>query len=97
MKWVDNMIFKKKEKYPSLYDVFELGDRVKRSCKHRRSYKEYKGTVLAIDKKGIEIYWDTVNGKYRPGNMDVTFTNCSLNEIFNGNEKFTPIKKDISY
>jgi len=83
---------KKKEEYPSLFDAFELGDRVIRS--YKAGSKEYKGVVLAIDEKGIEIYWDTLNGKYRPNSMDIAFTNCSKNEIFNGNEKFTPIKKD---
>ncbi|MEA2056002.1 MAG: hypothetical protein U9O49_04155 [Candidatus Thermoplasmatota archaeon] len=85
----------KEKEYPSLYDAFELGDRVKRIC-HNSSGKnlEYKGIVLAIDDKGIEIYWDTRNGKYRPGDMDIAFTNCPLNEIFSGNEEYTPIKRD---
>jgi len=91
------MIFRKKEKYPSLYDAFELGDRVKRVYKDGRRNKEYKGIVLAIDDKSIEIYWDTLNGKYRPSYMDLTFTNCSVNEIFKGSEKFSPIKKDIGF
>jgi len=88
------MISKNKSKYPSLLDAFELGDRVRRSFKDRSGYREYKGVVLAIDEKGIEIYWDTMNGKYRPNSMDIAFTNCTKNEIFNGNEKFSPIEKD---
>jgi hypothetical protein len=49
---------------------------------------------LAIDKENIEVSWDTLNGKYRPDNMDVTFTNCSVNNIFKGNKHYSPIKKE---
>ena len=82
--------------YPSLYDAFDLGDRVKRIYKDKNGKnKEYKGIVLAIDNNGIEIYWDTRDGKYNPDDRDIAFTNCSINEIFKGNEKYTPIEKDI--
>jgi len=82
--------------YPSLYDAFDLGDRVKRIYKDKNGKnKEYKGIVLAIDNNGIEIYWDTRDGKYRPEDIEIAFTNCSINEIFQGNEKYTPIEKDI--
>lgn len=82
-------------KYPSLYDAFNLGDRVMRSYKDKDGkVKEYKGTVLAIDEDGIEIYWDTVNGKFRPQDMGIAFTNCPLYEIFDGTENYTPIKKE---
>ena len=80
--------------YPSLYDAFELGDRVKRTYKDKKSKYEYKGIVLAIEENSIEIYWDTKNGKYRPGDMDVAFTNCPVNEIFKGTGYYSPIKKD---
>ena len=83
------------KKYPSLYDAFELGDRVKRIFKDENgNNKEYKGIVLAIDAKGIEIYWDTRDGKYRPNDMEIAFTNCPINEIYKGTEKYSPIKKD---
>jgi len=86
---------KKTDEYPSLFDVFVLGDRVKRVRKDKEgSTKEYKGIVLAIDKSGIEIYWDTCDGKFRPSGIDVTFTNCSVDEIFKGNDFYTPIEKD---
>lgn len=89
---------KNKEKikrYPSLYDAFKLGDRVKRRYKDENGKsKEYMGIILAIDKENIEVYWDTLNGKYRPDNMDVTFTNCSVNNIFKGNKHYSPIKKE---
>lgn len=96
---VSNMIKLKEEKkpkeYPSLYDAFQLGDRVKRIYKDKYGKnKEYKGIVLAIDKKGIEIYWDTKDGKYRPQDMEIAFTNCPVIEIFKGTEEYSPIKKD---
>lgn len=84
-----------KEDYPSLFDAFELGDRVKRMYKDKDgTKKEYRGIVLAIDSTSIEIYWDTKDGKYRPGDMNIAFTNCTINEIFNGTEEYSPIKKD---
>jgi len=86
---------KKFDEYPSLFDVFVLGDRVRRVRKDRDGkISEYKGIVLAIDKEGIEIYWDTRDGKFRPNDIDVTFTNCSVDEIFKGNDLYTPIEKD---
>jgi hypothetical protein len=89
---------KNKEKIkrcPSLYDAFKLGDRVKRRYKDENGKsKEYMGIILAIDKENIEVSWDTLNGKYRPDNMDVTFTNCSVNNIFKGNKHYSPIKKE---
>jgi len=86
---------KKNKNYPSLYDEFDLGGRVKRIYKDKNGKnKEYKGIILAIDDNGIEIYWDTRDGKYRPNDMDIAFTNCPINEIFRGNEKYTPIEKD---
>ena len=82
-------------KYPSLYDAFELGDRVRRSYKDKNGiYKEYKGIVLAIEDTSIEIYWDTLDGKYRPEDMNIAFTNCEVVEVFKGNKDFSPIKKD---
>jgi len=88
---------KKNEKnYPSLYDTFELGDRVKRFYKNKNgNNKEYKGIILAINENEIEIYWDTKEGKYRPKDMQIAFSNCRIIEIFQGNENYSPIKKDI--
>ena len=88
---------KKNENYPSLYDTFDLGDRVKRIYKDKDGKnKEYKGIVLAIDKKSIEIYWDTIDGKYRPENMNIAFSNCQIKEIFTGTDKYSSIEKDNS-
>ena len=87
----------KTKRYPSLYDAFELGNRVKRSYKIKNGKnKEYKGIVLAIDDNSVEIYWDTRDGKYRPKDMNVAFTNCQIDEIFRGNKEYTPIKKDVN-
>lgn len=85
----------KEKNYPSLYDAFELGDRVKRVyIDDNGKSKEYRGIILAIYDDGIEIYWDTENGKYRPKDMDLAFTNCSVDEIFKGDKKYTPIKRE---
>ncbi len=99
---VDSMskerIKKKKNNYPSLYDIFDLGDRVKRVYKDKNGKnKEYKGIVLAIDKNSIEIYWDSVDGKYRPKEMDIAFSNCQTKEVFSGSEKYSSIEKDKNY
>ena len=86
---------RKNKNYPSLYDAFDLGDRVKRIYTDENGHNnEYKGIVLAIDSDGVEIYWDTKDGKYRPNDMDVAFTNCPLHEIFKGNDHYSPLKKD---
>ncbi len=90
----ENMSYREKKDYPSLYDAFELGDRVKRTLKNKNGEKTtYKGIVLAIEEKGIEIYWDTQNGKYRPNNMNIAFSHCELEEIFKGSNKYSPIEK----
>ena len=89
---------KKIQKLPSLYDIFELGDRVKRTYKDLNGgHVEFKGIVLAIDENSIEIYWDTQDGKYRPSDMNIEFTNCPINEIFTGTREYSPIEKDIKY
>lgn len=88
---------KKNENYPSLYDAFDLGDRVKRIYRDKDGKnKEYKGIVLAIDKNSIEIYWDTIDGKYRPEDMNIAFSNCQIKEIFTGTDKYSSIEKDKS-
>jgi hypothetical protein len=89
---------KKGEEYPSLYDAFQLGDRVMRVYRDKYGKKtEYKGIVLRIERKGVEVYWDTKDGKYKPGEMNISFTHCEVEEIFKGDQEYTPIKKDRSY
>jgi hypothetical protein len=86
--------YKQRKKFPSLYDAFELGDRVQRLYKDiYGNSKEYKGIILAIDKKGIEIYWDTEDGKYKPGEMNIDFTHLEADEVFKGNNKYSPVRK----
>jgi len=102
MVWVYSLVKGRRKKkninYPSLYDIFELGDRVKKIYKDKNGkIKEYKGIVLAIDNKSIEIYWDSIDGKYRPREMDTAFSNCQVNEIFSGTEKYSSIQKDKEY
>ena len=81
-------------KYPSLFESFELGDRVKRTYKDKSGkYNTYRGIVLSIDDDGIEIYWDTKDDRYRPKDMDITFSHCELDEIFKGTKNYTPIEK----
>lgn len=83
------------EGYPSLYEAFDLGDRVKRIYKGEDGkYTEYKGIILAIGKDSLEIYWDTMDSKYRPENIDIGFTNCQVDEIFKGSNVYSPIIKD---
>lgn len=83
------------DEYPSLYEAFELGDRVIREYKDKfGNSKQYKGIILAINDKSIEIHWDTLDGKYKPSNMDVVSTNCDTTEIFKGNKWYSPIRKD---
>jgi hypothetical protein len=89
---------KKKKKYPSLYDEFKLGQRVIRTYEDKYGNKsEYKGIILAIDKNGIEVYWDTLDGNYKPRDMFASFTYCNSEEIFYGDEKYSPIKKEFYY
>ena len=89
---------KKIQEYPSLYDAFDLGDRVKRIYKDiNGSHFELKGIVLAIDADSIEIYWDTKDGKYKPTDPNIGFTHCPIDEIFSGNKDYSPIKKDNRY
>ena len=85
---------KKGDNYPSLYEYFELGDRVKRIYHDKKGNDtEFKGIILAIEDNAIEIYWDTQDGKYRPDSMEIALTTCKLNEIFEGSDKYTPSKK----
>ena len=89
---------KKKEEHPSLYDAFKLGQRVMRTYEDKYGKKaKYAGIVLAIDKKGLEIYWDTFNGKYKPKEVGISFTHCNSEEVYCGNENYGPIKKDKYY
>jgi len=88
----------KNKEHPSLYDAFKLGQRVIRTYEDEYGKKaKYEGIILAIDNKGLEIYWDTLDGKYKPEDMGIAFTHCNPREIFYGNEKYSPIKKEKYY
>lgn len=87
--------YERKKEYPSLYDAFELGDRVKRVLYNEKGEtEEYRGIILAISEESVEIYWDTLNGHYQPEDMKIGFTNCAVDEVFKGNENYSPIKKE---
>lgn len=87
-----------KKEYPSLYDAFKLGQRVMRTYEDEYGKKtKYEGIVLAINKSGLQIYWDTLDGYYKPKEIGISFTHCGVEEIFYGNGKYGPIRKDKYY
>ena len=46
-----------------------------------------------MDNNQMEVYWDTLNGDYTPELIDEDFTLCSVDEVLNGNQECSPIKK----
>jgi hypothetical protein len=79
--------------YPNLIDYFKPGERVKRKNIDKKGKLDYyKGIVMNINKNSMEIYWDIHNGRYCPNEIYVQFTNCSLEEIFEGCDGYTPIR-----
>lgn len=83
------------KKYPSLFDVFKLGDRVKITyLKNNGNFDDYSGLIMGIYNDSIDIFWDKLNGKYQPQKIKNMFTNCKLNDIFDGNKNYSPIKKE---
>lgn len=81
--------------YPSLYDNFEPGDRVTRNRVDKNGKLDvYKRIIMRMNGKHLEIFWDVIDGKYRPTDIEDNFTNCSLNDIFEGSDKYTPIKRE---
>lgn len=83
---------------PSLYDAFQLGDRVMRVYLDKFGKKTvYKGIVLKIEKNRMEVYWDNIDGRYQPDEIDISFTDCGIEEIFRGDGDYSPIKKEKSY
>lgn len=87
---------KEKNSFPSLYDMFCLGDRVSRIYKDNSgNFAEYEGIILGINEEGIEVCWDKRNSSRKRSSVeDIGFTNCSKYEVFNGNDNFTPIKRE---
>ena len=81
-------------KYPSLYDLFQPGERVKRKIKGDEGrIDEYEGIIMAMGEDQMEIYWDTMNGDYNPELIEEDFTLCSADEVVNGSQECSPIKK----
>lgn len=82
------------EGYPSLYDIFKPGERVYRMYRDDQGNTvEYEGIILSITDEIMDVYWDTVNGKYNPQGIQKNFTCCAAGEIFDGNAGYTPIKR----
>jgi hypothetical protein len=80
--------------YPSLYDLFEPGERVRRKMKGEQGQTDViEGIIMAMDSDQMEIYWDTLNGEYTPELIDEDFTLCSVDEVLNGNRECSPIEK----
>ncbi len=80
------------EGYPSLYEIFHLGDRVRREYRGEDGKTvEYEGLILSMSENAMEVFWDTVDGEYNPAVKG--FTRCSLEEIFEGTNGYTPIKR----
>jgi hypothetical protein len=86
-------------KYPSLFDHFKPGERVVRSVRNNDGdIKVYEGIIMALDDDKMEVYWDTLDGRYRPEVIGNDFTLCSADEVLDGNTDFSPIKhKKQSY
>jgi len=81
--------------YPSLYDIFKPGDRVTRSRVGKNGNLDvYKGIIMSMNSKHLEIFWDVIDGKYRPKDIEFQFTNCTLDDIFEGSDKYSPIKRE---
>ena len=78
----------------SLYSIFDIGDRVKKKHIDNSGNKFiYEGIILTITSDFIQIFWDTCDGKYSPYDLDESFSKITKDEIFNGNNENSPIKK----
>ena len=84
----------KSKGYPSLYDNFRPGQRVIRQYKKESGdIEEYEGIIMAMDPDYMEVYWDTIDGEYSPIDIADDFTLCNADEVFNGNQEYSPIKR----
>ncbi|MFH1014067.1 MAG: hypothetical protein V1769_06135 [Thermoplasmatota archaeon] len=82
------------EKYPSLFTYFKPGERVSRNLRNDEGELEvYEGIIMALDDDRMEIYWDTLDGKYRPEVIEKDFTMCHVDEVLHGTENYSPIKR----
>ena len=92
-KKLDNKITDKE--FPSLIEAFHLGDRVKRTYYNENgNIESHSGIIMAIYNDSIDIFWDTLNGKYQPDKIKDIFNNYKIEDIFSGNKNYSPIKKD---
>ena len=83
----------KDKQYPSLYDNFRPGERVvRRFTNESGEIEEYEGIIMAMDPDYMEVYWDTIDGEYSPDQIMDDFTLCDAEEVYNGNQEYSPIK-----
>ena len=84
----------RKKTTSSLYDAFSLGDRVSRKYRDSNGNRcRVEGVILAINDDSVKVLWDTISGKSDLKDIDICFSLCSKEEIFEGNEFFSPIKR----
>lgn len=89
-----NKTTEKPKGYPSLYDDFKPGERVVRQYKKESGeVEEYEGIIMAMDAEYMEVYWDSIDGEYSPDQIVDDFTLCDVDEVYNGNQEYSPIKK----
>jgi hypothetical protein len=82
------------KEYPSLFNTFRPGQRVVRQYKKDSGeIEEYEGIIMAMDAYNMEIYWDTVDGDYDPFEIIDDFTLCDADEVYNGSQEYSPIKR----
>lgn len=82
------------EKNSSLYNYFKPGERVSRSLRNDHGELEvHEGIIMALDEYRMEIYWDTLDGEYRPELIKKDFTMCPIDEVLSGNNQYSPIKR----
>ena len=79
----------------TLFEIFNLGDRLNCIYVNKDGKKDkYSGIVMAISKDNIEVFWDKINGIYKPEKIHFTFNTLEIDEIINGNQEFSKIKKN---
>lgn len=80
--------------YPSLYETFRPGQRVVRQHKKDSGeLAEYEGIIMTMDPYSMEVYWDTIDGDYNPYEIADDFTLCDSDEVYNGTQEYSPIKR----
>ncbi len=85
----------KKKELPSLFEIFQLGDRVKRSYTDKDgNIQVYSGIIMDIYPDSINVFWDKVDDRYILNYFENVFKKLTINDIFNGSNNYSPIKKE---